>query len=99
MAVRNEMLRIETLSDFKRALTCGSRWRAYHNKSGFDFGIREVAKVTPTFCAFYTDEAKEKVSKLYFPLAKDFVSHGNGTVTILCNGSPLLTYTHVNGVD
>lgn len=69
---------MKTLSDFKRALTVGSKWECIHCPSGNNLGIREVAAIQSASVGFHHGE---NISWLYFPKAKE-VEFQDGWVLI-----------------
>lgn len=93
---------MKTLSDFKRALTMGSKWKCVHAQTGL-LGIREVGKVQTKSVAFLTE--KGTLSYLDFPKASEFEINSFGEAEIYYPeneqwGEPrrlVLTYSKVEG--
>lgn len=75
---------MKTLSDFKRALTPGSKWHTYNNIYKIDMGIRTVGTVQTNSVCFEThlENGDTKISWLDFPKASLFGIGKNGEALI-----------------
>lgn len=81
-------------SAFKRALTLGSVWEAFHHGSESSLGVRPVSIVQTNGVAFRTDRGTD--SWLYFD-DKDtgFVLNDDGSFSKYYQDEKLLTYKEV----
>lgn len=86
---------MKTLADFKRSLTIGSRWGAFHVPSGTHLGIGEVVAVKSNSVAFKR-EGKERPSWLDFPKASNFKAYNEYAEIYWQDGTHVLTYKKVD---
>ena len=84
---------MKTLADFKRALTLGSKWIAYHNEIN-PLGLREVSRVQSNAVAFKNPETYDD-SWLHFPKASLIKCDGNTATIYREDGRVILTYTKI----
>ena len=91
------MNNIQSIADFKRALTVGSRWEATHEYINNNptppknLGVREVGKVQSNSFAFKTEH--NSLSWCDWPKKNQFSTEDNGNTVVITTDFCRLRYT------
>lgn len=85
---------MKTLADFKRALTIGSKWQAYHVLNQCDLGVREVVAVNTVGVTFAFGD--NNLTYLDFPKSNEIKFVGDEVhIYWLGGANHVLTYKKV----